>query len=394
MSQSVIVSAVRTPIGNFQGALSPFSATELGAVVIDDVIRKGKCKPADVEYCIMGCVLPAGLGQSPARQATLKSTLPPSTQALTINKVCGSGLMSVMIADQMIRCGDHEIVMAGGMESMTNSPYLLPKARNGYRMGNGEIIDSLVNDGLWDLKSNQHMGCCADLCAKENDISRKEQDEFASESYRKALAAIKDGAFKDEIVPVKIPQRKGEPLIFDTDEGPAKVNFEKLPKLKPSFGEDGSVTAANASSINDGAATVLVMSEGKAKKLKLKPLAKIVAHAGFSKDTVEFTTAPVEAIERVLKKAKLKISDIDLFEINEAFSCVVLNVIKKYKLDPKKVNINGGAVALGHPIGASGTRILVTLIHAMRAKGAKFGLATLCIGGGEAVAMIIESVEV
>jgi acetyl-CoA C-acetyltransferase len=390
MKTSVIVSCVRTPVGNFQGGLNSVSATKLGAIVIKEAVKRAGIKPDQVEYCIMGNVLPAGLGQSPARQALIEAGLPTSVQALTINKVCGSGLKAVMLADQIIRAGDHEIIVCGGMESMSNAPYLLPKARTGYRMGDGKVVDSMVKDGLWDSFNNVHMGSLTDKASAKYEISREEQDEFAITSYKRSQAAIKAGFFKDEIIPVEIPQRKGDPIIFDTDEGPGKVMFEKIPTLRPAFNKDGVVTAANASSINDGAAAFVVMSEEKAKELNLTPLAKIKGHCGFSHDPAFFTTAPSGAMKILLEKTKIKPEDIDIFEINEAFSFVTLHSIREFKLDPEKVNVNGGAVSIGHPIGASGARILVTLLYAMKNRDKNRGVASLCIGGGEAVAILVE----
>lgn len=390
MTSSVIASAARTPLASFQGAFADISATQLGSVAIKAAVERAGLKPDQIEEVIMGCVLPAGLGQSPARQASLGAGLPKETGVLTVNKVCGSGLKAVMLADQMIRCGDAQIIVAGGMENMTRAPYLLPKARAGYRMGHGEILDSMITDGLWDVYNQFHMGTAAEMCVKEFKYTREAQDQFATESYNRALEAIKSGKFKDEIAPVEIPQRKGDPLRVDTDEEPGRGNTAKLPSLRPAFDKNGTVTAGNASSINDGAAAVVVMSEAAAKQNSCPILGRIVAHAGASQDPAWFTTAPVVAMEKVLKKAGLKASDIDLFEINEAFSCVTMAAIDHFKIPRDKVNVNGGAVALGHPIGASGARILTTLLYAMKQRNAKRGLATLCIGGGEAVAMIVE----
>lgn len=392
MTKSVIVSAARTPVASFQGALSSMRSPDIGGVAIRAAVERAGIKPDQVEMCIMGCVLPAGLGQSPARQAMFAAGLPKEVNVLTVNKVCSSGLVAVMLADQIIRSGDAKVVVAGGMESMTNAPYTLPNARNGYRLGNGMLVDTTVNDGLWDIYTNQHMGSCAELCAKTNHISRKEQDDFAVESYKKAIAAMEEGKFKEEIAPVKIPQKKGDPIIFDKDEEPPRVKFEKMPTLPTPFAKDGTVTPGNASSISDGAAATVVMSEERAKELGIKPMARIVSHAVFSQEPEWFTTAPVGAIKRALEKAKLTANDIDLFEINEAFSVVAMMAIREFKLDPKKVNVNGGAVAIGHPIGGSGARILTTLLYAMKHRGAKRGLATLCNGGGEATAVIVESI--
>ncbi|MFH0799942.1 MAG: acetyl-CoA C-acetyltransferase [Pseudomonadota bacterium] len=391
MARSVIVSAARTPVGSFQGKLSSFKSTELGSFAIREAVKRSGIDAREVGEVIMGCVLPAGLGQSPARQASLGAGIPKEVSVLTINKVCSSGLRSVMLADQLIRSGDCQIVVAGGMESMTNSPYLMPGARGGLRLGDAKIVDSMVLDGLWDIYTNQHMGSCAELCAEKYGFTRQIQDAFAERSYKKALAAIESGAFKDEIVSVPVPQKKGEPVMFDTDEEPGRVKFDKIPTLKASFKKDGTVTAANASSISDGGAAFVVMSEERAKKAGLKPLASIVAHATFSQEPEWFTTAPVGAMKRTLERAGLKISDVDLFEINEAFSAVTLAAIKEFSLDVGKVNVGGGSVAIGHPIGASGGRILTTLLYAMKHRGAKRGLATLCNGGGEATAMIVEA---
>ena len=387
---SVIVSACRTPVGSFLGSLSSLKATALGSIVIKESVRRAGLKPEQVEEVIMGCVLTAGLGQSPARQAALGAGLPKEVGVLTVNKVCASGLKSVMLADQMIRSGDADIVVAGGMESMTNAPYLFPKARAGAKLGNTELVDSMVHDGLWDVYNNIHMGSCAEMCAKKYQFTREAQDAFATESYKKALAAMERGVFKNEIVSVEISQRKGESVVVSEDEEPKKVQFDKIAKLKPAFEKDGTVTAANASSINDGAAAVVVMSETKAKALGIKPIAKIAGHGEASKEPEWFTTAPVDAIRNLLEKMKLKIGDVDLFEINEAFAAVAMAALAELKIDPKKFNVNGGAVALGHPIGASGARLLTTLLYAMNARNAKRGLVSLCNGGGEAVALVVE----
>ncbi len=338
----------------------------------------------------MGCVLPAGLGQSPARQASLGAGLPKETGVLTINKVCGSGLKAVMLADQMIRCGDNQIIVAGGMENMSRAPYLLQKARGGYRMGNGELVDDMILDGLWDSYNNFHMGAAAEMCVREFKYSREAQDQFAKESYERALDAIKSGKFRDEIAAVSVAQRKGEPVVVDTDEEPARGSPAKLPTLKPAFDKAGTVTAGNASSINDGAAALVVMDAEAAKKLGTPILGKIIGHVGASQDPAWFTTAPAKAMENLFKKTGLTPNDIDLFEINEAFSCVTMAAMDHFKISHDKVNVNGGAVALGHPIGASGARILITLLYEMKRRSAKRGLATLCIGGGEAVAIIVE----
>ncbi|HQY19445.1 MAG TPA: acetyl-CoA C-acetyltransferase [Ignavibacteria bacterium] len=391
MIETVIVAAVRTPVGSYMGSLSSLKGPELGAIAIKEAIIKANIKPEDVSEVIMGCVLPAGMGQAPARQAAIFAGIPDSVPALTINKVCGSGLKSVMLADQAIKCGDAEIVIAGGFESMSNVPYYLDKAREGYRMGNGTLIDGMVHDGLWDVYNNFHMGSAAEMCAGEMNISREEQDSFAEESYNRAIKATKDGLFKDEIIPVEIKGKKGS-VIVSEDEDPTKVNFEKGKTLRGAFDKDGTVTAFNSSSLNDGASALVLMSADKAKELGLKPLAKIVAQASFAQKPEWFTTSPAYAIKKVLEKAKLEVKDLDLIEANEAFSVQAFAVNKIAGLDSAKVNVNGGAVALGHPIGASGARILTTLVHAMNNRDAKRGLATLCIGGGEASALIVEKV--
>ncbi|MEI7484414.1 MAG: thiolase family protein [Ignavibacteriota bacterium] len=389
MKEVVIVSAVRTPIGSFQGALAGFTAPQLGALVIKEAVNRAGIKPEDVSEVIMGNVLPAGEGQAPARQAAIYAGLPKSTPCMTINKVCGSGLKAVMLAAQAIIAGDAEIVVAGGMESMSNVPYYLPKARTGYRMGNGTIIDGMVHDGLWDCYNNYHMGSAGELCAKEMNIPRKEQDDFSVESYTRALNAIEKGLFNKEIVAVEIKDKKGSKIVAE-DEEPKKTNFEKGLALRPAFDKEGSITAFNASKINDGASALVIMSREKADSLGIKPLAKIIAQTSFAQEPEWFTTAPAYAIQNVVKKANMKLEDIDIFEINEAFAVQALAVIKVAKLDASKVNLNGGAVALGHPIGASGARILTTLLSVLEQQNKKIGLATLCIGGGEASALIIE----
>lgn len=390
MTDTVIVSAVRTPIGAFQGALGGVPATRLGSVVIRAAVDRAKIAPAAVEEAIMGCVLPAGTGQAPARQAALGAGLPDTVGVLTINKVCGSGLKAVALADAAIRAGDCAVVVAGGMESMSNAPYLLPKARAGYRLGHGEILDSLVLDGLWDPYNNFHMGSAAELCAREHHWDRAAQDAFAMESYRRAQHAIAAGWFRDEIVAVEIPGRRGAAVVVDTDEEPGRFDEAKFLQLKPAFEKDGTVTVGNASSISDGAAALVVMSADAAVQHRCKPMARIVAQACASQAPEWFTTAPAAAIPLVCRKAGIKISDIDLFEINEAFACVTLHAMRACDLDPKKVNVHGGAIAMGHPIGASGARVLVTLVHALQRHNKRLGLATLCNGGGEAVAVIVE----
>jgi len=391
MKEVVIVSAVRTPVGSYLGSLSSLKAPELGAIVIKEAVKRAGIKPEDVSEVIMGCVLPAGIGQAPARQAAIYAGLPDSVPCLTINKVCGSGLKSIMLAEQAIKCGDAEIVVAGGFESMSNVPYYLDKARTGYRMGNGTLIDGMVHDGLWDVYNNFHMGTAAEMCSKEMNITREEQDAFAEESYKKALKAIEEGFFKDEIISVEIKDRKGT-VIVSEDEDVKKVNFEKGKTLKGAFQKDGTVTAFNSSNLNDGAAAMVLMSAEKAKELGLTPLAKIVAQGSFAQKPEWFTTAPAYAIKNVLKKAGLEVKDLDLIEANEAFSVQACAVNKIAELDSSKVNVNGGAVAIGHPIGGSGARILTTLLYAMKNRKAKRGLATLCIGGGEASAIIVEAV--
>ncbi len=386
----VIAGAVRTPIGSFMGSLNSVPATRLGGIVIEEVLNRAALDKNAVNEVIMGNVLSAGEGQAPARQAALAAGLPDSTECLTINKVCGSGLKSVMLASQAIMVGDADVIVAGGMESMSNVPYYLFKARSGLKMGHERLIDGMIFDGLWDVYNDFHMGIAAELCAKECNISRGDQDTFSIQSYQRALAAQKAGKFKDEIIQVSIPQRKGEPVIVDSDEEPSKVSFEKISGLRPVFDKEGTVTAANASSINGGAAAVLVMSEEKSQELGVKPMAKIVSQASTAKKPEWFTTAPADAINKCLEKFDLNIDDIDLFEINEAFAVVSLAVNNILGLSAEKVNVNGGAVSLGHPIGASGARILVTLLHEMKRISAKRGLASLCIGGGEASALIVE----
>lgn len=390
MKKVVIVSGRRTPIGSFNGALSSLSASQLGSIAIKGVLNDSKISPDMIDEVIMGNVLTAGVGQAPARQAALFAGLPEKTECMTINKVCGSGLKAVMLAAQAIQTGNAEIIIAGGQESMSNAPYILDKARNGYRLGNGEITDSIIKDGLWDVYNNIHMGSCAESCAKDFNLTREELDAFAINSYKRALDAQKEGRFKDEIIDVKVKVGKDE-ITVSTDEEPGKVKFDKISSLKPVFDKNGVVTAANASSLNDGAAALLIMSEEKAKQLGLNPLVEITDQASAAKAPVQFTTAPADSINKVLKRANLKISDIDLFEINEAFAVVSLANNKLLGLDDSKVNVNGGAVALGHPIGASGARVLVTLIHEMKKRKSIYGLASLCIGGGEAAALIVKN---
>ncbi|MBM4172641.1 MAG: thiolase family protein [Ignavibacteria bacterium] len=389
MKKVVITHALRTPIGSFNGSLSALSAPQLGSIVIKALLEKSKINSESIDEVIMGNVLAAGLGQATARQAALSAGLPEKSECLTINKMCGSGLKAIMLAHQAIQVGDADVIIAGGHESMSNSPYILKNARNGYRLGHGEILDSMIVDGLWDVYNNIHMGNCAEACAKEMNLSRKDLDDFAIMSYQRAIDAQKEGKFADEIVPVTIKSKSGDTIISKDDE-PEKVNFEKIPALRPAFDKNGVVTAANASKINDGAAAVLVMSEDKAKEFGIKPIVEIVAQSSAAKAPIQFTTAPADAIQKVLAKANMKYSDIDLYEINEAFAVVSLAVNKLTGLSTDNVNVNGGAIALGHPIGASGARIMTTLLHEMIKRKSNYGLASLCIGGGEASAVIVK----
>lgn len=392
MKEVVIVSAVRTAVGSFGGALKDVPAANLGALVIKEALKKANVKPELVDEVIMGNVLQAGLGQNPARQASILADLPVEVPAMTINKVCGSGLRAVSLACQLILAGDDDVVVAGGMENMSRAPYVLNNARWGQRMGNGQMVDEMITDGLWDAFNNYHMGMTAENVAEKFGITREMQDEFSAASQNKAEAAIKSGRFKDEIVPVSIPQRKGDPIVFDTDEFPRfGTTAEKLAKLKPAFKKDGTVTAGNASGINDGAAAVVVMSGEKAKELGIKPLVRIVSYGSKGLDPSIMGYGPVYAVRKALEKCNLTIEDMDLIEANEAFAAQSLAVAKDLNFDMSKVNVNGGAVALGHPIGASGTRILVSLIHEMlKRDDVKKGLATLCIGGGMGTSLIVE----
>lgn len=392
MKKVVITHAKRTPIGAFNGLLSNLTAPQLGSIVIKALLDESKLDPVLVDEVIMGNVLTTGLGQAPARQAALNAGLPDKTECLTINKMCGSGLKAIMLAHQAIQVGDAEIIIAGGQESMSNAPHFLQDARNGLRLGHSNLYDTILVDGLTDVYNNIHMGNCAEACAKDMNFTREELDEYAALSYTRALEAQKQGKFNDEIVPVKIESKHGE-IIVTKDEEPEKVKFEKIPLLKPAFDKHGIITAANSSKINDGAAAVLIMSEEKAKALGLKPIVEIIAQSSFSKAPIQFTTAPTDAIKKVLDKAKMKTTDIDLYEINEAFAVVSLAVNKLAGLSPENVNVNGGAIALGHPIGASGARIVTTLLHEMKRRNSKFGLASLCIGGGEASAIIFKQYE-
>jgi len=390
--QVVIAGGKRTPVGAFQGSLATVPATRLGATAIQAALEVSGVSGDSVDEVIMGNVLSAGQGQAPARQAALYAGLPKSVECLTINKMCGSGLKAVMLASQAIQCGDAEVIVAGGMESMSLSPFLIPRARTGLQLGHTELEDSIITDGLWDVYNDKHMGSCAETCVRKYQFTREEQDEFARESYTRAQNAQRDGIFSKEIVPVEIKDRKGNLSEVAEDDEPQRANFEKMTKIRPAFEKDGTVTAANASKINDGAAAVVMMSAEKAADLGVKTVARIVAQASFSQEPEWFTTAPVRAIRKVLDKSGLTVDDINLFEINEAFAAVTMAAEKDLGLDHDKVNIHGGAVALGHPIGASGARILVTLLNAMESRKAKLGLATLCIGGGEASAVIVERV--
>jgi acetyl-CoA C-acetyltransferase len=389
----VIISGCRTPVGKFQGSLSDFSAPQLGAIVVREAVKRAGVDPAKVDECIMGNVVSAGLGQNPARQAAIFGGLSPATGAMTINKVCGSGLKAVALAAQAVQTGNSSIVVAGGMESMTNAPYLLPQARKGYRLGNAQIVDSMVHDGLWDIYNDYHMGITGENVAEKYGITREEQDEFAVNSHRKAVSAIKECRFKSQVVPVEIPsKKKGAPsTIFDKDESPREdTTIEVLRSLKPAFKKDGTVTAGNAPGVNDGAAAVVVTSAPRAKELGAEPMVRIVAQATSGIDPAWVMMAPVDAVRKIWKKTGWKNEDVDLYELNEAFSVQALGVMRELGLDPNKVNVNGGAVAIGHPIGASGARVLVTLIYEMIRRNVHRGVAALCLGGGNAVAMAVE----
>jgi acetyl-CoA C-acetyltransferase len=391
IKEAVIISAVRTPVGKLLGALKGFKATELGAIVVREAVKRAGVSASDVDEVIMGCVIQAGIGQNPARQAALRGGLPDTVSAVTVNKVCGSGLKAIMMAAQGVQLSDTDIVVAGGMESMSNAPYLLPKAREGYRLGHGTIVDSVINDGLWCAFDDQHMGCTGEVVSERFHVSRDEQDEYALNSHRKASAAIKCGRFKEEIVPIEIPQRKGAPIIFDTDEPVREdTSLESLSKLKPAFKEDGTVTAGNSPGVNDGASAVVVTSRERARSLGIEPLAKIVGQATSGIEPKLVMMAPVEAIKKLLKKTGWSIGDVDLIELNEAFAVQAVAIIRELSLDPEKVNVNGGAVALGHAIGQSGSRILTTMLYEMKRRDAHRGIAALCLGGGNAVAMAVE----
>jgi acetyl-CoA C-acetyltransferase len=390
MREAVIVSAVRTPIGNFDGALSTFGATQLGALVIEEAIKRAGIAKKDVNEVNMGIVLPCGYGQNPARQAAIQAGLPWEAECLTINKVCGSGLKAVMLAAQAIQLGDADVAVAGGMESMSQAPYYLEKARFGYRLGNATLHDHMIHDGLWDLVNDFHMGISNELCSEKYDVTREDQDRYAAESYRRALLAIEAGKFKQEIMPVSIPQKKGDPLLFDRDECPRESSYESLARLKPVFKEGGVTTPGNSSIISDGAAAVVVMSREKAEAMGCQIMAKIGAQASAGIDAKYLLVAPILGVPKCLAKEGMAQEDVDLFEINEAFSGSTVGVLRELQLDPAKVNVNGGSVALGHPIGASGCRVLVTLLHEMIRQDKKTGLASLCLGGGEAVAMVVK----
>ena len=390
MKEVVIVAARRTAVGAFGGSLAAIPASDLGALVIKDILSSTGVAPDQVDEVLLGQVLTAGVGQNPARQASIKGGLPASVPAMTINKVCGSGLKAIHLATQAILCGDADLILAGGQENMSASPHVLPNSRNGQRMGDWKAIDTMVHDGLWDAFNDYHMGITAENLAEKYGITREEMDKFAAQSQQNAANAIKEGKFKSQIVPVEIPQRKGDPVVFDTDENPREVTVEKLASMKPAFKKDGTVTAGNASSLNDGAAVVMICSAEKAKELGLEPLARIAAYANAAVDPAIMGIGPAPATRRCLEKAGWSLDDLDLAEANEAFAAQALSVNKELGWDVSKVNVNGGAIALGHPIGASGCRVLVSLLHEMIARDAKKGLATLCIGGGQGVALAIE----
>jgi len=390
MKDVVILSAARTPIGSFQGAFKKIPAPQLGSVALKGACGRAGVDPEDLEQVYMGCVLTAGVGQAPARQATLAAGCPPSTGSITVGKVCGSAMRAVMTAANDLRCGDFDLVAAGGMESMTQAPYLVPAARDGLRLGHGKLLDSMIHDGLWDPYGDLHMGNCAETCARHYQFTREEQDAFARESYRRAREASESGLSAGEIVPVEVPQRKGDPVIVDRDEEPFRVDLEKMGKLRPAFQKDGTVTAANASKINDGAAALVLTTAARAGELGTKPLGRLVAQASVAQEPEWFTTAPVRAVHRVLDRAGLSSGDIDLWEVNEAFAVVTMAFMKELNLTADRINVRGGAVALGHPIGASGARILVTLLHSMVEQHVQRGCAAICIGGGEATAVIVE----
>ena len=390
MREAVIVSAVRTPLGSFNGSLGSIGATKLGSIVIEEAVKRAGISKEDVNEVIMGMVLPCGYGQNPGKQAAVQAEMPWEVEAITVNKVCGSGLKAVMLGAQAIQLGDADVVVAGGMENMTLAPYYLDKARAGYRMGDGKIYDHMVHDGLWDIINDFHMGISNELCSEKYNVTREDQDRYAAESYRRTLASITSGRFKDEIVPVSVPSRKGEPVLFSQDECARETSYEDLAKMRWAFKKDGVTTAGNASVISDGAAAVVVMAKEKAESLGCRIIATIGAQASAGIDMKYVLVAPIWAIPKCLKKEGLSLDDVDLFEVNEAFSGSTVAVMKELKLDPAKTNVNGGSVALGHPIGASGCRLLVTLLHEMVRRDKKVGLVSLCLGGGEAVALIVK----
>ena len=390
MKEAVIVSAVRTPLGSFSGSLGKIGATDLGAIVIKEAIKRAKIEKEVVDEVIMGQVLPLGYGQNPAKQAAVKAGMPWEVECITINKVCGSALKTVMLAAQAIQLGDADVVVAGGMENMSMAPYYLEKGRFGYRMGHGQLVDSMIHDGLWDIVNDFHMGISNELCSEKYNVSREDQDRYAAESYKRAMEAMNSGRFKDEIVPVEIPQRKGDPVVFGQDECPMETNFELLSKMRGAFKKDGLGTAGNASIISDGAAAVVVMSKDKADELGCEIMATVGAQASFGIDMKYVLVAPIWAIPKCLKKEGINVDDVDLYEVNEAFSGSTVAVLRELGLNSEIVNVNGGSVALGHPIGASGCRVLVTLLHEMKKQDKKTGLASLCLGGGEAVAMVVK----
>lgn len=392
MKNVYIVSAVRTPIGSFNGSLSKIPATKLGATAIKAVVEKANIKPDQVNEVFMGNVMSANLGQAPVTQASIFAGLPNTTPGTTVNKVCASGMKAIMFGAQSIKCGDNDVVVAGGMENMSAVPHYLENSRNGFKLGHTQLTDGLIKDGLWDVYNDYHMGKAAELCATDCNISREEQDAYAIESYKRSAVAYEKGYFKNEIIPVSIPQRKGDPIVFAEDEEYKNVKFEKIPTLRPVFKKDGSVTAANASTLNDGAAAVVLMSEEKMKELGATPVAKIISYADAQQAPEWFTTAPAKALPLAIKKANMKMEQVDFFEINEAFSVVALANNKEMKIDPSKVNVHGGAVSLGHPLGCSGARIIVTLINVLKQQGGKIGAAGICNGGGGASAMVIELV--
>ena len=391
MRKVVLAGAVRTAIGDFNGSLSTVPATTQGALVIEEALRRAGIAREQVDEVILGNVLPHGLGQNPARQAAIRAGMPWEVGCITVNKVCGSGLKAVMLAAQAIQAGDADVIVAGGMENMNRCPYLLEKARTGYRMGHGQLIDGMILDGLWDINNDFHMGMSSELVADKYSVTREDMDRFAFDSYEKAVRSVRDGLFDDEIVPVDVPQRKGEPLRFDRDEVPRQTSLEALARLRPAFKKDGRSTAGNASKISDGAAAVVCMAEEVAREQGVEPMARVGAQGASGLDPKYVLVAPILSIPKVLDKEGLRVEDIDLHEINEAFSSSSLAVQRELGIDPERVNVRGGAVALGHPIGASGARVLVTLLHTLRARGARRGMASLCLGGGEAVSLIVES---